>query len=376
MLQGFHWRSCDRFWYRTLRDDAREIQRAGFSVVWFPPPGDSVVAQGYIPRRWYELNTSYGTGTELRAAIAALKPGAIAIADIEVNHRAGDRTAGSDFSEPAFADNDAAVCKDDEYASAKGAADSGERCPYGRDLDHSNASVQKEITKWLRWLGSDVGFAGWRYDMAKGYDGRYVGLYNESLKSAFSVGEYWDGDRQKIAAWIDRTGSRSMAFDFPTRELLKQALSSGDFTRLRTIDGKCAGVLGLRPGMCVTFLENHDTEAANHNMPFPADKVMQGYAYLLTHPGIPCVFWPHYFDADTPQRRQIADLIAIRRKYGIHRGSIVNIVAADNARYAAKIWTKDNAEKIAMKIGPGPWSPGAGWRVAASGNDYAIWVRN
>jgi len=190
------------------------------------------------------------------------------------------------------------------------------------------------------------------------------------------VGEYWDGDRQKVVAWIDKTGGRSMAFDFPTRELLKQALSSGDFTGLKTIDGKCAGALGLRPEMCVTFLENHDTELANHNMPFPADKLIQGYAYLLTHPGIPCVFWPHYFDADTPQRRQITDLIAIRHKYGIHRGSIVNIVAADNARYAAKIWTKDNVEKIAMKIGPGAWSPGDDWRVAASGNDYAVWVKN
>jgi len=23
---------------------------------------------------------------------------------------------------------------------------------------------------------------------------------------------------------------------------------------------------------------------------------LQGYAYILTHPGIPCIYWEHYFD--------------------------------------------------------------------------------
>ncbi|MCX5685113.1 MAG: alpha-amylase family glycosyl hydrolase [Planctomycetota bacterium] len=376
MLQGFHWRSCDRFWYRTVREQAAEIQRAGFTVVWLPPPADSVVPQGYIPRRWYKLDTAYGTADELKAAIAALKPGAVAIADVVLNHRAGDRTSGSDFVDPSFDDNDAAICKGDEYASAKGAPDSGEGAGYGRDLDHSNPSVQNEIIKWLRWLKSDIGFAGWRYDMVKGYAGGYVGRYNAAVEPVFSVGEFWDGDRQKVVAWIDATGGRSRAFDFPTRGFLKRALAGNDFALLKAADGKCAGVLGIRPEMCVTFLENHDTEAANHNDPFPRDKLMQGYAYLLTHPGVPCVFWPHYFDADTPQRRQIEDLMTIRRKYGIHSGSTVNIVAAGTGCYAAFVHVKDGSEKIAVKIGPESWSPGDGWRVAASGNEYAVWVRN
>jgi len=31
--------------------------------------------------------------------------------------------------------------------------------------------------------------------------------------------------------------------------------------------------------------------------PFPSKHVMLGYAYILTHPGIPCLFWEHSFGA-------------------------------------------------------------------------------
>ncbi|HLL53777.1 MAG TPA: carbohydrate-binding module family 20 domain-containing protein, partial [Myxococcaceae bacterium] len=30
----------------------------------------------------------------------------------------------------------------------------------------------------------------------------------------------------------------------------------------------------------------------------------------------------------------------------------------------------------AMKIGPGTWSPGAGWTLATSGADYAVWTKS
>jgi hypothetical protein len=30
--------------------------------------------------------------------------------------------------------------------------------------------------------------------------------------------------------------------------------------------------------------------------PFPSEHVMLGYAYILTHPGVPCILWEHYFD--------------------------------------------------------------------------------
>jgi alpha-amylase len=123
--------------------------------------------------------------------------------------------------------------------------------------------------------------------------------------------------------------------------------------------------------MSVTFVDNHDSEPMRNREPFPADKVLQGYAYVLTHPGVPCVFWRHYFDWGEPQKQKLNTMIGIRKQSGINSRSVVNIVAADGQKYAAII-----DGKVAMKIGPGSWSPGAGWHVAADGNDFAVWLRD
>lgn len=53
--------------------------------------------------------------------------------------------------------------------------------------------------------------------------------------------------------------------------------------------------MGWWPTRAVTFIANHDTDSTQQHWPFPADRVGAGYAYILTHPGIPCVFWDHYF---------------------------------------------------------------------------------
>lgn len=52
-------------------------------------------------------------------------------------------------------------------------------------------------------------------------------------------------------------------------------------------------VLGWWPSRAVSFLENHDTGSSQNHWPFPAQHLQQGYVYLLTHPGTPCIFYDH-----------------------------------------------------------------------------------
>ena len=131
-------------------------------------------------------------------------------------------TAGADFADPPFPDNRAAIARDDESGVGTGNPDTGDRHPAGRDLDHTNPDVRAAIKNYLRRLKA-VGFQGWRYDLVKGYHGRFVGEYNDATAPEFSVGEFFDGDRQKVTDWIDATGGKSTAFDFPTRFLLFEA---------------------------------------------------------------------------------------------------------------------------------------------------------
>lgn len=379
LLQGFHWHAhrggAGKSWYRVMGDNAERIKQAGFTSVWFPPPSDSASPEGYMPRRWNFLNTAYGTEAELRAAIQALQP-VRALADVVVNHRDGVATRGPDFEDPRFPDNAAAVTCDDDSGAGKGNRDTGEATPVGRDLDHTNPDVRAAIKEYLKRLRA-VGFRGWRYDLAKGYHGRFVGEFNDATAPEFSVGEFFDGDRQKVTNWIDQTGGKSAAFDFPSRFILYQACISDDYGPLRSQNGNRTvpgGLIGMWPSHAVTFLDNHDTEFrrdgeyGNHH--FPGNTVAMGYAYLMTHPGVPCVFWPHYFDWGRDTRQRIDHLIQVRKAAGIHARSGVEIHEARHRLYAATI-----DGRLAVKLGSDNWSPGGGWQLRADGEKFAVWNR-
>jgi alpha-amylase len=388
MLQGFHWTSYDparngnKRWYRIIAENAAVIKDAGFDYIWFPPPSRSAAGDnGYLPTEWHVLDNGYGSKSELRQAIAALNP-ALALCDIVINHRCGSATAGADFFKPSFGNaeqNRRAIVANDECNCGKGAAEErhhdGEQSEgnnAGRDLDHTNARVQAEVKRFLLKLKNEFGFAGWRYDQVRGYNGAHIGTYNDASQPVLSVGEFWDNDAQKVVDWVDETGGKSMAFDFPTRQALVDATLSQAYGRLKTIAGKPPGLIGLWPEMSVTFIENHDTEPVRDSgsKRFPDDKIMQGYVYILTHPGIPCVFWRHFFDQGEAQKTQISKLIAIRERVGITSRSNVFIEPDTNGKYAAII-----DDKVAIKIGPAAWSPGTGWQVALDGRDYAVWTK-
>lgn len=389
MLQGFHWTSYNpanngnKRWYRIIAENAGAIKDAGFDCVWFPPPSRSAASDnGYLPTRWFAFENDYGSKSELKRAVAALRP-AISLCDVVVNHRCGTATGGADFTDPAFGngeENQAAVVSDDECQCGRGGPEErhrdgspGEAIGACRDLDHTNPRVREQIGRYLRRLKEEIGFAGWRYDMVRGFNGRHVGEYNDASQPVISVGEFWDGDAQKVIDWVDETGGKSMAFDFPTRDALLGATLGGDYGRLKTPAGKPPGAIGLWPEMSVTFIENHDTEPVRDagSKRFPDDKIMQGYVYLLTHPGLPCVFWRHFFDQGAEQKAQIMKLIALRKRAGLTSRSTLFIEPDTGGKYAAII-----DGKVAMKIGPAPWSPGDGWAVALDGPDYAVWTKN
>lgn len=391
LLQGFHWRSHDgafdgagrarKNWYRVIKENAAAIKEAGFNWVWFPPPSDSLAPQGYIPRRWDVLDSAYGSASELQAALRALAP-VHALADVVVNHRVGVHTGGADFADPSFPDNRAAIVRDDESGVGRGNPDTGDRHPAGRDLDHTNPDVRSAVKDYLRRLKA-VGFKGWRYDLSKGYHGKFVGEYNEATAPDFSVGEFYDGDRQKVTGWIDAAGGKTTAFDYPTRYLLYEACSNDEYGSLRSTNGGRVvpgGLVGYWPSRSVTFLDNHDTEYRRDyehschddgTRHFAGRTVDMGYAYLLTHPGIPCVFWSHFFDWGAPTRQRIERLIRVRKNAGIHARSSVDIKEASRGLYAAIV-----DGDTAVKLGQRDWWPGGGWQLAVDGERFAVWTRN
>lgn len=381
MLQGFHWTSAGvANWYGIIQSKASDMKNLGITHVWFPPASDSAAREGYLPRQLNNLNSSYGTETALKAATAALNAQGIkSVADIVINHRVGTSN-WADFTNPTW--DCRAVVNSDEWTGRCGGNDSGDGYSAARDIDHGQVFVQNDIKTWMNSRLKSAGFSGWRYDYSKGYGAGYAKLYHDATAPDFCVGEIWtnldynnvNAHRQLLMNWIDGTGGQCATFDFTTKGLLNQALSWNEYWRLRGTDGKPQGAIGWWPQKQVTFVDNHDTgpsgscsQGQNH-WPVPCDKVMQGYAYILTHPGIPSIYWPHVYDWGL--RSPIQALINVRKSRGLTSTSSVAIQQATSGLYAAII-----NGNVAMKIGPNSWSPGAGWTLATSGNNYAVWTR-
>lgn len=381
ILQGFHWEShMATSWWDAVASKADDIASSGFDMVWFPPSGVAASDEGYLPTKLYVQDSLYGNQGQLVRAISAFHSRGIkVIADIIINHRLGSSGWG-DFTDPQWGPD--AVCGDDEWAGARGAPDTGKGYHAGRDIDHTKVYVQDSLKEWMNWLKSDIGYDGWRYDYVRGYAPEYLVMYNEATLPFFSVGESWDdldinnpnAHRQRLTNWLDSIGGISAVFDFTTKGILQHAVGSGEYWRLRDFSGKPTGLIGWWPAKAVTFIDNHDTGASTwgpgqNHWPFPSDKVMQGYAYILTHPGIPCVYWTHFFDWGLHD--SIRDLVKIRKYAGINSTSYVSIKVADSVKYCAVI-----DQKVAVKIGHGDWSPGQDWTLAVNGNDYAVWLKN
>jgi alpha-amylase len=387
MLQGFHWNSSSYSnpdWYNTLMNNVGDLAGMGFTHVWFPPPSDSGASQGYLPRQLNVLNSSYGSSAELTNVVSAFKSkGVQSIADIVVNHRVGT-TGWSDFTNPNWTTY--TIVNGDECNCGLGAADSGQPFNGGRDLDHTNVGeVQNGIKNWMNYTLKPVGFTGLRFDFVKGYSASYVGQYANAFAPDFCVGELWDSldlnnidaHRQGLMNWINATGNACGTFDFTTKGLLNDALANGNYWRLKASDNKPQGGIGWWPAMMVTFVDNHDTgptESCGNGQnlwPVPCGSVMEGYAYILTHPGIPTVFYPHIYNWNL--KTQIAALMKARKSAGVTSTSAVAIQAAQQGLYAAIV--TGGTHQLAMKIGPNSWSPGTGWTLQTSGNNYAVWQK-
>mmetsp|Transcript_15218 Transcript_15218/g.26374 ORF Transcript_15218/g.26374 Transcript_15218/m.26374 type:complete len:244 (+) Transcript_15218:26-757(+) len=240
----------------------------------------------------------------------------------------------------------------------------------------------------MKYLRTSIGFDGWRFDYVRGYPGQFCKQYINETTPEMAFGEYWDSceytdgvlkynqdaHRQRTINWCDQTGGTAAAFDFTTKGVLQEALSKHEYWRLSDSQGRPPGVIGLWPSRGITFIDNHDTGSTLNHWPFPSSHLNEGYAYILTHPGTPCVFWDHLYQEKDALRTNVLALVDLRRKHGLTSRSKVVVRKAVAECYAATI-----DDKLAMKIGSGDWSPaglklqGREPKLALSGPNFAVW---
>lgn len=381
LFQSFHWNSATSGFYADIQSKAADLKTLGVTHVWFPPPSDAASKEGYLPRQLNKLDSNYGTEAALKAATSALAgQGIKSVADIVVNHRVGS-TGWGDFTNPTW--DCRAVVSNDEWTGKCGNADTGDSYGAARDIDHTQTFVQNDIKTWVGTRLKGAGFSGVRFDYSKGYSAYYAGMYQDAMAADFCVGEVWtdlnfanvDAHRQLLMNFVDGSSGKCGVFDFTTKGLLNQALSANEYWRLKDGAGKPAGGIGWWAQKMVTFVDNHDTgpsescSVGQNHWPVPCDKVMQGYAYVLTHPGVPSVYYAHVYNWGL--KNDIKALIDARKAAGVTSTSAVSIQKAEAGLYAAIV--TGGTHRIAMKIGGTNWAPTGSWTLVASGANYAVW---
>lgn len=400
MLQGFYWNSFSDTQWTNLTSQADELSKY-FNLIWVPQSGwcNSTTDMGYYPRYWFKQNSAFGTEQELRTMISTFKAkGTGIIADVVVNHKNGvykwcdfaNETVTGKNTDKTYSvtwDNNTGykqICNNDEANTAtkseakgkiKGAADTGLGDTDCRDLDHTNLKTQQNIKTYEDFLLNEMGYTGFRYDFVKGYDPKYIKMYNEASKPKFSVGEYWQGSVTAskkddhpfggVKDWVEATDKTSAAFDFPMKYLIKGAFNDGNW---KLLDKNLTSTLvGIEPQYAVTFIDNHDTGEPHENPDPQRANVEAANAYILAMPGTPCIWISHW----KPYKYTIKKCILARKIAGVTNTS--TILKSEGQDNGYVLIVKGNKGNVMLLLGS-PTYDTTGYQLACEGPEFKYYV--
>ena len=402
MLQGFYWNSYRASRWSNLEAQADDLAPY-FNLVWIPQSANcgSERSMGYDDLYWFSnYNSSFGNEAKLRSMIKTFKSKGIGtIADVVINHR-GNLTSWTDFPVEKYKGvtyqmYSTDICQNDDggktYNWANGQSpkislsnkyDSGDGWDGIRDLDHYSSNVQTVVKAYLDMLLNDFGYAGFRYDMVKGYAGKFTGIYNTAAKPGFSVGEYLDGNVSKVTTWINATKVNdtptSAAFDFPIRYAVRDLIKSNWGSKAK--DGLISNTSYRQ--YAVTFVENHDTEyrsSTEQQDPIRKD-TLAANAYILASCGTPCVFYKHWQAYPTDIKmminaRHIAGITnTSNTTFNVYVGSQCNVLKTEGSNGTLYAVMGTNANNYTSPYGYTEILRGYHYRYLLSNSSNVAWI--
>ena len=369
-----------------------------FDLVWLPPSGKSEGGTGYHQTVYSNQNSDWGSQKELLEFINRMHAvNTKVVADIVINHAGGKSWCEffpQNFGEYGTFEPDASwIAQSDEVnfnaeaGDCKGQATGPEDGGYNgqdnygsaRDWAHAKPEVQEMMKAYLKWMKNVIGFDGWRYDYAQGFKGKYIDMYNSASENYFSVVEFWNGDMNNIKSYLNDVNWNTLAFDFSTKYSAIQGIADGQYQ-------KCMGSGLLGAGLskyAVTFVDSHDTyfgcQAGRDNNDeiggcgksmedYNKDRVLGANAFILSMPGVPCVFYPHW----AKYKDAIGKMVLARKAAGVHSESKVSDEAG-NGYYKSTITGHHGSIRLLLGPNSGFESTPQGYKLAYKGGNFAMY---
>jgi alpha-amylase len=362
MMQAFYMNvpqsTPDGTWWQNLGAKAGELAQAGITAVWIPPPYKGIggiQGNGYGVYDRYDLGefdqkgsvaTRFGTRAQLDAAVAALHGAGLAVyGDVVMNHNFGaDATeyiaalstnVWVSFTFPG---------RNGKYSSFTWHQGNFNGCnqggwkqwhawdfaPYdngdaydnlmGCEIRYQDASTRAEMIAWGKWFTETLALDGYRLDATKHILTSFVNEWLDAVKGdRFAVSEYWSGNVPSLLGYLDATGGRTHLFDVPLHYAFTDMAKGNGGYDMRKLRG--AGLTSQRPGLSVSFVENHDTDDQNGSLYSPVTSLKAlAYAYILMRDGgYPCVYYRDFYEYNLGD--EIEKLIAIRGAHAFGPGA-------------------------------------------------------
>ena len=372
---------------------------AYFDLVWLPPSSKSEGGTGYHPTQYSNQNSDWGKQIELLEFIKRMHAvDTKVVADIVINH-AGTKSSWCDFHTQYFGEYgtfepdaswiaqsdevnfnaEAGDCKGNATGPEDGGYNGQDNYPSARDWAHANPEVQEMMKAYLKWMKNVIGFDGWRYDYAQGFKGKYIDMYNSASENYFSVVEFWNGDMNNIKSYLNDVNWNTLAFDFSTKYSAIQGIADGKYEQC-----KGSGLLGAGLSKyAVTFVDSHDTyfgcEGGRNNTDeiggcgrsmedYNKDRVLGANAFILSMPGVPCVFYPHW----VKYKDAIGKMVLARKAAGVHSESKVTDEAG-NGYYKSTITGKRGSIRLLLGPNSGFNTTPQGYKLAYKGGNFAMY---
>ncbi|MFN4085342.1 MAG: alpha-amylase [Spirosomataceae bacterium] len=346
MLQPYYWDVEPRTgWWKVITPKLADWASLGIDKIWLPPVSKGMsgsFSMGYDPMDYFDFGeydqmgtvpTRFGTRAELETLIrTAHNLKMEVIADIVLNHNSGGALEFNPYRNKntytLFQPKSGKFPRsfEDFHPNSLRVSDEGALFFPEQDLSH----VQPNVRKWL-WESDEsvaqyykkvMGFDGWRFDYVLGFSPDVINAWMKSV-GGYAVAELWDGNADVLERYARTT--QIDLFDFSTFYALENALDGDNLQILRDRNT----LLKRLPDQSVTFVANHDTEKETN----PGNRISQkllAYAYILTHEGLPCLFY-NDLEKEIP-RREWEKLILIYRT--LAKGN-TGILHTDREKYLA-----------------------------------------
>lgn len=379
MLQAFEWYlPADGKHWRRLGRQAHRLRRMGFTALWLPPAYKGSGGAGDVGYGVYDLydlgefrqkgtvRTKYGTKRAYIRAVRRLRSAGLQVlGDVVLNHRLGaddpetfracrvesadrrrvasqaeDVTAYTRFTFPGRRGRYSAFTWDhrrftgvdlrqgDSWAlyllEGKHWAEDvdGENGNYdylmGADVDVNDPDVRQELLRWGGWYLAQTGCDGFRLDAVKHISAAFLRDWLADMRrlagrELFAVGEYWQYDVGALLRYLAQVNESMSLFDVPLHKRFHDLSHSGGRFDIRTLfEGT---LVGCRPHLAVTFVDNHDTQPGQ-----ALESWVEGWfkaaAYgliLLRAFGYPCVFWGDLMGIPSRSIGAVSELPALLR---------------------------------------------------------------